>query len=131
MSIIFCLSPLQLTHNHNFTILSPQKSISNPKKITTGRSGNPHEGRGGDFSGISDDPSGLAISKVIHRARIRVDEQGTEAAAATALVMCVGVPEADGSLPIPFIVNRPFLFMIRDDQTKAILFAGRVTNPAD
>ncbi len=83
-----------------------------------------------DFSGITDDPLGLVISEVIHRARIRVDEHGTEAAAATAIAMVAGAaPLGEKPKPIPFIVNRPFLFFIRDDVTKTILFVGRVTNP--
>jgi serpin B len=86
-----------------------------------------------DFGGITDDPLGLVISEVIHRARIRVDEHGTEAAAATAATAMVAVGATALVMPpkpIPFIVNRPFLFFIRDDVTKTILFAGRVTNPA-
>jgi serpin B len=83
-----------------------------------------------DFGGITDDPLGLVISEVIHRARIRVDEHGTEAAAATAMVAVGATALVMPPKPIPFIVNRPFLFFIRDDVTKTILFAGRVTNPA-
>jgi serpin B len=82
-----------------------------------------------DFGGITDDPEGLFISEVIHRARIRVDEYGTEAAAATAVVAVGAAAFGEPPKPIPFIVDRPFVFFIRDDQTGVILFAGRVTNP--
>jgi serpin B len=82
-----------------------------------------------DFGAITDDPMGLFVSEVIHRARIRVDEYGTEAAAATAMMMVGSALFGEPPKPIPFIVNRPFVFLIRDDQLRAILFAGRVTNP--
>lgn len=82
-----------------------------------------------DFGGVTDDPMGLFVSEVIHRARIRVDEYGTEAAAATATAMFAGAALGEPPKPIPFIMNRPFVFFIRDDVTKTILFAGRVTNP--
>jgi serpin B len=82
-----------------------------------------------DFGGMTDDPMGLFVSEVIHRARIRVDEYGTEAAAATAVVAVGAAAFGEPPKPIPLIVNRPFVFFIRDDQTGVILFAGRVTNP--
>ena len=78
-----------------------------------------------DFSGI-DGTRSLAVSAARHKAFIKVDEQGTEAAAATAVV--VGPP----SVPTFETVNvdRPFLFFLRDRSTGAILFVGRVVNPA-
>jgi serpin B len=83
-----------------------------------------------DFGGISDDPQGLFVSDVVHKARIRVDEQGTEAAAATMLgVLAAGV-EMEEEEPLPFVVDRPFIFCIRDLETYAILFLGRVTDPS-
>ncbi len=84
-----------------------------------------------EWSGISDDPEGLVLSEVFHRARVRVDEQGTEAAAATAVAVLAGIEEMERPQPIPFIVNRPFIFLIRDDETNAILFLGRVTIPLE
>ncbi|MCP4107501.1 MAG: serpin family protein [Desulfobacteraceae bacterium] len=77
-----------------------------------------------DFSGIDGSP-GLRISNIFHKAFVAVDEAGTEAAAATG----VGV---DTSLPdviYDFKVNRPFIFFIRDIDTGAILFIGRIVNP--
>jgi len=84
-----------------------------------------------NFSGITDDPLGLKISGAIHQARMQVDEEGTEAAAATAIMMevtCSLFPTRTPH-PIPFIVNRPFIFLIHDRRTGAILFIGRVVNP--
>jgi serpin B len=69
------------------------------------------------------------ISSVIHQANIDVDEKGTEAAAATA----VGVDVGGGPSPlkeITFRLNRPFLFLLRDVDTGAILFMGRVVDPS-
>ncbi|MDR3250219.1 MAG: serpin family protein, partial [Tannerella sp.] len=75
-----------------------------------------------DFGGISD--ISLFISQVIHRTFVEVDEVGTEAAAVTVVVMqlSASVP----SNPVDFIVNKPFLFAIREKSTGVILFIGRV-----
>lgn len=81
-----------------------------------------------DFSGITSDER-LFISHVIHQANISVDEKGTEAAAATAVVMAgataVAPPQA-----ITLRVDRPFLFAVRDTGTGAILFLGRIVDPS-
>jgi serpin B len=80
-----------------------------------------------DFSGITTQER-LYIAKVIHQADISVDENGTEATAATAVVMAAasGVPTASVTLH----VDRPFLFAVRDTDTGAILFLGRVVDPS-
>jgi len=80
-----------------------------------------------DFSGI-DGTRAFFIGAVIHKAFVSVDEAGTEAAAATAIVMLGAAP---GYQPTYYKVNvdRPFLFFIRDKETQAILFLGRVLNP--
>jgi len=81
---------------------------------------------GGDFSAMSS--AGLAISAIIHEAIIEVDEEGTVAAAATAVVMDTrGMPD---SSPFRVRADRPFLYMIRDRVTGTILFMGRVANPS-
>jgi serpin B len=72
-----------------------------------------------DLSGISDHPEGLFVSEIVHQARVRVDEYGTEAAAVTA-VWLAGLAEMPQE-PYPMVVDRPFLFLIRDDLTGAIL----------
>ncbi|HEX7365285.1 MAG TPA: serpin family protein [Dehalococcoidia bacterium] len=81
-----------------------------------------------NFSGM-DGNCDLSISDVIHKAFVSVDESGTEAAAATAVIM------APTSMPMPeqiinVTIDRPFIFLIRDIQTGTILFIGRVMNPA-
>lgn len=79
-----------------------------------------------DFSGINGKRD-LFISAVIHKAFVNVDEEGTEAAAATAIVM--GVTSAGPEQTPVFRADHPFLFIIRDNQSGSILFIGRVMNP--
>jgi serpin B len=76
-----------------------------------------------DFSGM-DGTGELFIGEAIHKAFVDVDEAGTEAAAATAVVG----PGAAPPPPIEVTVDRPFVFLIRDIETSAILFVGRVVN---
>ena len=80
-----------------------------------------------DFSGMNGKRD-LQISNVIHKALVDVNEEGTEAAAATAVVM---KPMNGGHQPPPvfFRVDHPFIFLIRHEKTGAILFMGRVMNP--
>jgi serpin B len=78
-----------------------------------------------DFSGISN--TSLYIDDIYHKAFIKVDEKGTEAAAATAVIM---LPVSTNPPPPPqFVADRPFIFFIRDTLTGAILFMGRVLDP--
>jgi len=79
---------------------------------------------GADFSGM-DGTGGLFISKVIHQAYVKVDEKGTEAAAATAVVMTSSVA-GPGNV---FRADYPFIFIIQEKETGNILFMGRVNNP--
>ncbi len=85
-------------------------------------------GTGADFSGISSEP-GFAPGDVVHGAFVDIDEQGTEAAAATAGIM-VGSAFRPPK-PIDFRVDRPFLFLLRDRPTGTILFMGRVVDPRE
>ncbi len=85
-----------------------------------------------DFSGIApftrtDDR--LYVSEAFHKAFVAVDEAGTEAAAATAVVVAETGAAIMPAPPTPFLVDRPFLFFLRDTSTGAILFAGRVVDP--
>jgi serpin B len=82
-----------------------------------------------DFSGINPrDP--MHISFVIHQANIDVDEKGTEAAAATAVIGDTAGPGASAQKEIILRLDRPFLFFLRDVETGAVLFMGRVTDPS-
>jgi serpin B len=79
-----------------------------------------------DFSGMTTEEQ-LLIDEVIHEAYIAVDEEGTEAAAATAVVMrATSAPMVD----VTFEIDRPFIFALRDTETGALLFLGRVTDPS-
>jgi serpin B len=82
-----------------------------------------------DFSGIGDKP--LKISEVVHKAFVEVNEEGTEAAAATAVLMirCAGLSRP-APQPIVFKADHPFLLFIRDRRTNAVLFSGRVLDPS-
>lgn len=80
-----------------------------------------------DFSGM-DGTRTLFIGDVFHKAFVAVDEAGTEAAAATAVVM---TRSAMPIFDIELTVDRPFIFAIRDQESGSILFAGRVENPIE
>jgi serpin B len=79
-----------------------------------------------DFSGMTGNYE-LFISDVIHQAFVSVDEAGTEAAAATAVIMPTSAPEP--TEPIEVTIDSPFIFLIRDIETGAIVFLGRVLDP--
>ena len=83
-----------------------------------------------DFSAMSSEP-GLFISQVVQKAYIAVDEEGTEAAAATAIVAeaAAEVSQEEPPKPAVFRADRPFLYLIRDKRTDAILFLGRLIDP--
>ena len=81
---------------------------------------------GADFSGIGEGP--LRIAEVVHKAFVEVNEEGTEAAAATGVSMglCLVRPPTE---PLVFKADHPFLFFIRDRDTNAVLFSGRLLDP--
>ncbi len=79
-----------------------------------------------DFSGMNGNRD-LFIQDVLHKAFVSVDEAGTEAAAATAVI--VGLTSMPIG-PFEFKMDRPFVYLIRDIQTDSIIFVGRVLNPA-
>lgn len=79
-----------------------------------------------DFSGMTGQPD-LYITDVVHKAFVEVDEEGTEAAAATGVIM--GLKSMPVGEPIRVEVDRPFLFLIRDVEIGAVLFLGRVVQP--
>ncbi len=79
-----------------------------------------------DFSGI-DGTRDLFVSAVYHKGFVSVDELGTEAAAATAVVIeLTSLPEPEATVR----ADRPFIFVIRDYETETVLFMGRVTDPS-
>jgi serpin B len=81
--------------------------------------------RKADFSGMTTREK-LFISHVVHKAFVDVHEKGTEAAAATAVVM----ERQSEPRPATFTADRPFVFLLRDNRTGSVLFMGRVVNPS-
>lgn len=77
-----------------------------------------------DFRGISETP--LYISEVIHKTFVEVSEEGTEAAAVTSVGMILTSVEPAERQPIDYIVNKPFIFAIRENSTGIILFIGKI-----
>ena len=121
------------TYPYNVRLFMPRFGIDTRAELVPvlqqmGHAARDHR-RSADFCGISTEVP-LFIRMVIHQANIDVDEKGTEAAAATAVVMdtggCTG-PDPAKTVTLRF--NRPFLFLVRDLQTGAILFMGRVVDP--
>ena len=85
-------------------------------------------GSGADFSGILTSES-IWIDQVIHKSFVEVSEEGTEAAAATAVVMTTESMAQSKPKIIEFNANKPFLFFIMDDSSGSILFMGKLENP--
>ena len=83
-----------------------------------------------DFTGMVKAPI-LQISEVVHKAFVEVNEKGTEAAAATAVIMKSKSASANHrpSIPKIFKADHPFLFIIKDNKTDSILFIGKLENP--
>lgn len=82
-----------------------------------------------DFSGIST-AQRLNIDSVEHLAKMDVNEEGTEAAAVTGIGIKVTIALPPPPPPMEFRADHPFLFMIRQNSSGAILFMGRMTNPS-
>jgi serpin B len=102
-------------------LIDPFKSLGMSKVFDPAQS---------DLSGLTGKPRTEAqssIDQIVHRAVIDVTEAGTEAAAATAVVVTTRTLRPDDSER--FQVDRPFMFVIADDKTSAILFAGRIADP--
>ncbi|MFP4048182.1 MAG: serpin family protein, partial [Bacteroidales bacterium] len=79
-----------------------------------------------DFSGMTGKKE-LYISNIVHKSFVDVNEEGTEAAAATGVVMRkTSLPPSE---KVKFKADHPFIFFIKDNETNSVLFMGRVMNP--
>ena len=85
---------------------------------------NAFDGGLADLTGIAE--GGLYVDKALHDAYVAVDEKGTEAAAVTAIIITESAPPP----PPAFVADRPFLFIIHDSETGAMLFMGRLADPS-
>ena len=111
-----------------------ESSFSLPDTLKTMGMPDAFDGTAADFSGIdgrvcqTGGDTCLLITDVLHKAFVSVDEAGTEAAAATAVIIgLTGLREEPE--PVELVIDRPFIFLIRDHTTGAILFLGRVLEP--
>jgi serpin B len=84
-----------------------------------------------DFSGMATvtPDNNIYINRVVHKARLKVDERGTEAAAATVVETAMGAAFGPGHAPLLFTCDRPFAFVIVDTKTGALLFLAAIHNP--
>ncbi len=80
---------------------------------------------GADFSGVSNSSDGLLVSDIVQKAFVEVNEEGTEAAAATGLTFRM----ASLAPAVTFFCDRPFAFFIREEGTGITLFFGRFVQP--
>lgn len=113
------LSLPKFKHESTMRISSQLKSLGVKSMFTYGSA---------DFSGI-DGTKELFVGEIIQKAFIEVEEEGTKAAAATALVMRCG--SAMTEPPKRFNANHPFFYAILDNETSTVLFAGKVMNPEE
>ena len=103
----------------SFDLGTPLKAMGIKKAFTTAA----------DFGGMTTKPEdALYISAVVHKAFVDVNEEGTEAAAATAVIMEAGM--AMPEKPVSFVADHPFVYVIRDNRTGDVLFMGRLADPS-
>jgi len=109
----------RFTFSTSYELSKPMQSLGMKQAFMPG---------GADFSGMMGNPGDVFIGSIVHKAFVDVNEEGTEAAAATAVM--VRVTSVMPMEPPPlFRADHPFLFMIREHETGAILFQGRLSKP--
>lgn len=103
----------QNNHLNEYLQLMGMKSAFDPKRA--------------DFSNMAN--NGLFIDSVSQECYMSIDEEGTEAAALTSVIMCGGAAPPKQDSPVEFYINKPFIFVINDDKNGLILFIGKVEDP--
>ena len=108
--------------------IEPGEGLRLAKLLTKLGMGRAFDARQADFTGMAPASEQIVLSEAFHKAFVAVDEKGTEAAAATAVsARAGGMPPSDP--PIEFTADHPFLFMVRDVRSGAVLFMGRLSEP--
>ncbi len=131
------LSPLNLNSEAEVALVMPKFKLEYAVELKSALSqlgmGIAFDGANADFSRMRVAPVPVFISYLNHHAIVEVNEEGTEAATGTFVFLDEpGVVALDAAVsipPIPFVVNRPFFFAIRDHQTETVLFMGVVMDP--
>ena len=101
----------------NFSLAQPIKDLGMEQMFS------------GGFTNISDDD--LWVSNIIQKTFVEVNEEGTEAAAATTIVLAGAAGRPKKIEPVRFFANRPFVYLIREKSTGVILFIGRMDEPCE
>jgi serpin B len=118
------LPKLEIAPQAPLSLATTLSAMGMPLAFTQGRA---------DFTGMANPPDPaerLHISAVFHKGFIKVDEKGTEAAAASAVIMAVEAAAAPVSQPREFKADHPFLYFLRDTRSGLVLFMGRVADPS-
>ncbi|OWM70760.1 hypothetical protein CDL15_Pgr014433 [Punica granatum] len=84
----------------------------------------------GCLSEVAEDES-IPLSKIIQKAFVEVNEEGTEAAAVTVMHLCTCKRRSSPPKYVDFVADHPFMFIIREEVTRVVLFVGQVINPQD
>ena len=117
------LPKFELNPTESLSLAAPLKSLGMTAAFSRDRA---------DFTGIAkpaDPADRLYVTKVFHKAFVKVEEKGTEAAGASAVVMS-RKGSAEAAMPIELRIDRPFLFFIRERSSGTVLFMGRVVDPS-
>jgi len=83
-----------------------------------------------DFSGMNGGADSLYITDVLQKVSVKVDEKGSQAAAATGITIGVAIALGQPPPPVVFRADHPFVYLIRDTSTNTVLFAGRISAPS-
>jgi serpin B len=122
---------MERTRTQEVTVNVPRFRFRTALRLgdTLSKMGMPTAFGNADFSGMTEEKD-LFLSEVVHQAYVEVNEEGTEAAAATGAAMTLSAKPVPLPPPPVFQADHPFLFLIWDDNTGSILFLGRVADPS-